>query len=84
MGEAGGVEVEFCVILFTPVNPALEVGDIYLIAVDYLSLEIAVDLVEVQSVVARNETFCLQDVGSQLIDVTCLTWIVACTLDAAR
>ena len=82
MRETGAVEVEFGVVLLSPVDPTLEVGDVDLITVNDLPFEVAINLVEIQTVVARNEALCLQDVGTQLVDVTSLTRIVTCTLDA--
>ena len=57
---------------------------LHLVAVDLLAAELAVDLVQVQTVRAGNVTGGFEDVGAQLLDVACLARIVARSLNAAR
>ena len=83
MAEGGGVEVQLHVVLLGPLDPALEVIDGDLVAVHELAAEVAVDLVEVQAVVARDEALREFDVGPDLVDVAGAARIVAGGLDAA-
>ena len=58
--------------------------DATLVAVDELATEVAVDLVEVQTVVAGDERLDELDVLTHLVDVTGTAGIVASGLDATR
>jgi len=62
MRERCRVEVEQCIVGFTPVNPALEVCDVALVAVNVFSTEIAIDLVQIQTVCTRYERLRVEDV----------------------
>ena len=55
-----------------------------LVAVDELAAEVAVDFVEVQSVVAAEQCLDELDVLPHLVDGACASGVVACGLDAAR
>ena len=67
-----------------PLDPSREMFHLHLVAVDLLAAELAVDLVQVQTVRAGNVTGGFEDVGAQLLDVACLARIVARSLNAAR
>ena len=64
--------------LLRPVNPALEMFYSRFIAVNHLALEVTIDLVEVESVCARDEAFCLEDVCTEFVNVACCARIVTC------
>ena len=81
--ERRRVEVEQGVVLLCPVNPALEIFDGHLVTVNHLALEIAVDFVQIQTVVARDKALGLQDVRTQFVNVAGRTGEVAGTLYAA-
>ena len=83
VGEGGGVEVELGVVLLAPVHPALEVLGEALVAVDELAAEVAVDLVQVQTVGSRDQALGLEDVGAELVDVAGLAGEVSGSLDAS-
>ena len=51
------------------------------IAVNHLALEVTIDLVEVESVYARDEALCLEDVGTKFVDVACSTREITGGLD---
>ena len=82
--ERRRVEVELHAVLFRPLDPALEMPGLHLVAVDRLAAELAVDLVQVQAVRTGNERLGLEDVGTQLFDVAGFARVVARSLDAAR
>ena len=82
VGEAGGVEVELQVVLLCPVNPSLEVGNFYLVAVYKLAAELSVNLVEVEAMVACEQGLYFLYILTQLVDVACLAGVIACGLDA--
>ena len=67
MREGCGVEVQLHVVLLRPLDPTLEIIDGDLVAVHELAAEVAVDLVEVQAVVARDEALRELDVGPDLV-----------------
>ena len=82
VGEGCAVEVELRACFLTPINPALEILYGHFVAINHFTLEISVNLMEIQAVSAWNEALSLEDVAAQLVDVPSLTRIVACTLDA--
>ena len=55
----------------------------HLVAVNHLALEISVDLVEIESVRARDEALCLEDVSTEFIECACGARIVAGGLDTS-
>ena len=65
-------------------NPRLEIFYSNLVAVNYLSLEVAVDFVKVEAVVTRDKRLCLEDVLTEFVDIACCTREVASGLYAAR
>ena len=60
--ERRGVEVEQSVVLLCPVNPALEMLYADLIAVNNLTLEVAVNLMKVQAVCSGDQALGLKDI----------------------
>ena len=82
--EAGAVEVQFHVVGFRPVDPTLEVFRFDLIAVYLLTAEVAVDGVDVQTVITRQQAFHLFDVFAHFFDVAGFAGIVAGSLNTAR
>ena len=84
MGERRRVEVKFHIVLLGPVYPALEMLHLHFITIDELSTEITIDLMEVQTVVARNKGLDELDVLTYLVDITGTSRIVSCGLNAAR
>jgi len=83
VGEAGAVEVELQALFLGPLNPALEVLDFHLVAVNELASEVAIDLVEVQAVVAGEQALGEADVGSHFLDVAGASGVVARCLYAS-
>jgi len=82
--ERSRVEVEFQVMLLCPLHPALEVLHLNLVAVNKLSAEFSVGLVQVQTEGSGKERFHLINILAQLIDIASLSRIVSCGLDTAR
>ena len=82
--ERRRVEVELHAVLFRPLDPALEMPGLHLVAVDRLAAELAVDLVQVQAVRTGDERLGLKDVGTQLPDVAGFARVVARGLDAVE
>ena len=83
MGETGGVEIELHVVLLGPVNPALEMFHLYLVAINELIAEVTIDLMEVQTVITSDECLYKLDVFTYLIYITGTTWIITCGLDTS-
>ena len=77
VGEAGGVEIETQPVLFRPIDPPLEVGDLDLVAVDLLAAELAVDGVDVEAVFAGQQRVDQFKVGAQFLRVAGLAGVIA-------
>ena len=56
MREGSGVEIEFHLLLLSPVNPALEVFHFYLVAVYELVTEVAISLMQIQTMIAGEDS----------------------------
>ena len=82
VGERCGVEVEHHLVLASPLYPTLEMLGATLIAVDKLSTEVTVDLMQIQAVVTSEQRLHELDVLTNLIDVTGTARIVTCGLNA--
>ncbi len=54
-----------------------------LVAVNELAAEIAVDFMEVETVLAGDEAHGIENVGAEFVDIACFAGIVAVDLDAA-
>ena len=83
VGERGGIEVELHVVGLGPVDPALEVRHFYLVAIDELAAEVAIDLMEIEAVVTGDEGLDELDVLTYLVDVAGTAGIVTCGLDTS-
>ena len=83
VGERGGVEVVLDTVLLAPLNPALEIFGRNLVAVNELALEVAVDFVEIEAVLAGNERHGIENVVTQFIYVAGFAGIVAVDLYSA-
>ena len=83
MREAAAVEVQLGMVGFGPVDPALKILYGHFIAVHDLAFEITVYLVQVQTVVTRNQAHGHEDIRPQLIDVTSSAGEIACALNTA-
>ena len=81
--ETSAVEVELHVVGLGPVDPALEVLRLDLVAVDLLAAEVAVDGVDVQTMVTGEQRLDLFDVLADLLDVAGLARIVARSLNTS-
>ena len=84
MREAGAVEIELHVVGFRPVDPALEMFRLDLVAVPLLAAEIAVDGMDAQAVRTGDQALGLLDILAYLLDITGLAGIVTGSLDTAR
>ena len=82
VGERCGVEVEHHLVLASPLYPTLEMLGATLIAVDKLSTEVTVDLMQIQAVVTSEQRLHELDVLTNLIDVTGAARIVTRGLNA--
>ena len=83
MGETGGVEVQFGVVLPGPLYPALEIIDRHLVPIYHLPLEVSVYLMQVEAVLTGYQALGLEDVLTQFVDVARRTGKVARALYAA-
>ena len=81
--EAGAVEIQLGVVGLGPVDPTLEVFYGHFVTVNNLALEIAIDFMQVQTVVSGNEAHGFEDIRTQFVDITGCTGEIARTLDAA-
>ena len=84
MRERSRVEVELHILLLSPLHPACELVDGYLVAVNLLATELTVNLMQVKTEGTSQKRVHLLDVLTQLVDITSLAGIVACTLYATR
>ena len=82
--ERRRVEVELHVVGLGPIDPALEVARLYLVTIYELITEVAIDLVQVQAVLTRNERSGLQHILTQLVDVAGTTRVVTRSLNTTR
>ena len=64
--------------LLCPVDPTPEMLYSHFITVNHLALKVTIDLVEVESVCAWDEAFCLEDVCTEFVNVACCARIVTC------
>ncbi len=81
--ERRTVEVKLGVVLSSPFDPVLEMLRSNLVPVYELSLEVTVDLVQIQSVSTGNKTLGLENVRAELLNVAGLTRIIACRLNSS-
>ena len=58
--------------------------DFYLVAIYKLALEIAIDFVEVQTMVACDKGLYELYILTYLIDITCTARVVSCSLNTSR
>ena len=77
VGERCGVEVELDVILLAPLNPTPEIFGRHLVAVDELSLKVAVYFMEIEAVLAGDERHGIENVVTQFLDIAGFAGIVA-------
>jgi hypothetical protein len=82
--ERSRVEVEFHVLLLSPLHPTCKLIYGYLVAVNLLATELTVNLMEVEAESTSQERVHLLDILTEFIDVASLSRIVTCTLDTTR
>ena len=72
------------IVLFPPLHPTLEMGRFHFIAIHFLSSEIAIDFMQVQTMSSRDKRVCRQDIGANFIYITRFARIITGHLYAAR
>ncbi len=82
MGEKTGVEVEAEFAFPTPIDPALKMCDGVGVAVDFGSLEIGIQGMQIKPVSAGDEGIGLVEIGSQLLQGACFAGVIAGGLNA--
>ena len=83
MAEGSGVEIQLHIVFPRPLDPALEMLHVHLVAVYILALEVAVNLVEVQAMVTGDKALGKEDILLQFFHIARAAGIVAGGLDTA-
>src|SRR5580658_5372095 len=67
MRKTGGVEIETETVLLRPGNPVRKMPWLDLVAIHFLATKFAVECVQIQAMLARDERECLVDVGTEFV-----------------
>src|SRR5262245_23572408 len=76
------IEIESKAAALCPVDPGGKMLRLQLVALDLSAGVIGVDRVQVEAMLAGNQTECLVEVGTKFVDDACLTRIITRRLNA--
>ena len=84
MRERSAVEIQFHPVFFRPLHPAFKMSRFHFIAIDLLALEVTIYFMQVQAMFTSDQRSRFQDIGTNFVDRSGTSRIVARHLDSAR